>query len=114
MFYYVASNLFKMALMKEKNVFNNAKVQKGILREKAANSGNLLLKITLSKNFLGGSVGEESACNAGDLGLIPGLGRDLGLIPGLGRSPGGGHGNPLCYFCLQNPHGQRSLVGHSS
>ena len=29
--------------------------------------------------------------------------RDAGLIPGLGRSPGGGHGNPLQYFCLENP-----------
>ena len=32
---------------------------------------------------------------------------------GLGRSPGGGHGNPLQYTGLENPHGQRSLVGHS-
>ena len=29
--------------------------------------------------------------------------RDVGLIPGLGRSPGGGHGNPLQYACLENP-----------
>ena len=29
--------------------------------------------------------------------------RDMGSIPGLGRSPGGGHGNPLQYFCLENP-----------
>ena len=36
---------------------------------------------------------KESACNAGD----------LGSIPGLGRSPGGGHGKPLQYSCLQNP-----------
>ena len=49
----------------------------------------------------GGSDGKESACKAGD----------LGLIPGLGRSPGGGHGNPLEYSCLENPHGQRSLAG---
>ena len=28
---------------------------------------------------------------------------DVGLIPGLGRSPGGGHGNPLQYSCLENP-----------
>ena len=34
--------------------------------------------------------------NAGDT-------RDTGLIPGLGRSPGGGHGNPLQYSCLENP-----------
>ena len=46
-----------------------------------------------------GSVGKEYACNV----------RDLGLIPGLGKSPGGGHGNPLQYSCLENPHGQRSL-----
>ena len=46
----------------------------------------------------GGSDFEESACNVGD----------LGLIPGLGRSPGGGHGNPLQYSCLENRHGQRS------
>ena len=28
---------------------------------------------------------------------------NVGLIPGLGRSPGGGHGNPLQYSCLENP-----------
>ena len=53
--------------------------------------------------FPGGSVGKESACNAGD----------LGLIPGLGRFPGGGHGNQLQYPWLENPHGQSSLVGCS-
>ena len=40
--------------------------------------------------------GKESACNAGASG-------DAGLIPVLGRSPGGGHGNPLQYSCLENP-----------
>ena len=49
------------------------------------------------------SAGEKSACNAGD----------LGLIPGLERSPGGEHGNPLWYSCLENPDGQRSLAGYS-
>ena len=44
--------------------------------------------------------------NAGDL-------RNPGLIAGSGRSPGGGHGNLLQYSCLENPHGQRSLVGYS-
>ena len=53
--------------------------------------------------FPGGSEGKESACNAGD----------LGSIPGLGRSPGGGHGNTPQYSCLENPHGQRSLAGYS-
>ena len=43
----------------------------------------------------GGSVGKEFACSAGDAG-------DAGLIPGLGKSPGGGHGNPLQYSCLKN------------
>ena len=38
---------------------------------------------------------------------------NLGSIPGLGRSSGGGHGNPLQYSCLENTHGQRSLVGYS-
>ena len=45
--------------------------------------------------FPGGLDSKEAACNAGD----------LGLIPGLGRSSGGGHGNPLQYSCLENPHG---------
>ena len=38
--------------------------------------------------------------------------RDLGLIPGLGRTPGGGHGSPLQYSCLEHPHEQRSLVSY--
>ena len=53
--------------------------------------------------FPGGSDDEESTFNTGD----------LGLIPGLGRSPGGGHGTPLQYSCLENSHGQRNLVGYS-
>ena len=50
--------------------------------------------------FPGDSDGKESACHAGN----------LGLISGLGRFPGGGHGTPLQYSCLENPHGGRSLV----
>ena len=45
------------------------------------------------KCFPGGSNGKESACNA----------RDLGSIPGSGRTPAEGHGNPLWYSCLENP-----------
>ena len=45
-----------------------------------------------------GSDGKESACNAGD----------LGLIPGLGRSPGEGNGNPLQDSCLENPMDRRA------
>ena len=60
------------------------------------------------------SVGKESACNAGDPGLIIGLplcsagkesacnAGDLGLTPGLGRSPGEGKGYPLQYSGLEN------------
>ena len=39
--------------------------------------------------------------------------RDPSSGPGWGRSPGGGHGNPLQYSRLENPHGQRSLAGYS-
>ena len=39
--------------------------------------------------------------------------RDKGLIPGSVRSPRAGHGNPLQYSYLENPHGQRSLAGYS-
>ena len=90
--------------------------------------------------FAGSSGGKESACNAGDSGLIPGLGRSpregigypiqyfgasLGSqmvknppamretwVWSLGweDSPGGGHGNPLQYSCLENPHGQGRLA----
>ena len=44
-------------------------------------------------NLPNGSVGKESACNAGD----------PDLNPGMGRSPGGGNGKPLQYSCLENP-----------
>ena len=37
----------------------------------------------------------------------------LGSIPGLGRSPGGEHGNPLQFACLENPHRERSLEGYN-
>ena len=51
------------------------------------------LSIPVFLGFPGGSAAKESACNVGD----------LGSIPGLGRSPGGGNGNPLLYSCLENP-----------
>ena len=47
----------------------------------------------LEKGFPHSLVSIESACNAGD----------LGSIPGLGRSPGEGNGNPVQYSCLENP-----------
>ena len=48
--------------------------------------------------FNGGRDAKESACNAGD----------PGSIPGLGRSPGGRNGNPLQYGCLENSMGRRA------
>ena len=53
--------------------------------------------------FPGGSVSKESKCNVGD----------AGSVPGSGRSTEGGHGNPLQYSCLENPHEQGNLVGYS-
>ena len=57
--------------------------------------------------FPGSSAGKESACNTGD----------PGLIPESGQSPGGGHGNPLQYSCLENPKtekpGRPQSTGHN-
>ena len=94
------------------------------------------------KGFPGGSAGKESTCSVGDLGSIPGLGRSPGeeigyslqyswtslvaqtvknppavwetWVRSLGwvGPPGEGHGNPLQYSCLENPHRQGSLEGY--
>ena len=61
------------------------------------------IPIDRGRSFLGGSDRKEPACNGGD----------LGSIPGSGRYPGKGHGNPLQYSYLENPHEQRSLAGYS-
>ena len=57
----------------------------------------------VNMGFPGSSDGKKSACTVGD----------PGSIPESGRSPGEGHGNPLQYSCLENPHGERRLVGYS-
>ena len=54
---------------------------------------NINILLSLNRGFPGSSTGKESACNA----------EDLGSIPGLGRSPEEGHDNPLQYTCLKNP-----------
>ena len=54
-------------------------------------------------SFPGGSAGKEFSCNVGG----------LGSIPGVGRSPEEENGYPLQYSSLENPHGQRILVGFS-
>ena len=53
--------------------------------------------------FPAGSDGKESTYNIGD----------LDSIIGLRRCPGGWHGNPFQYSCLENPHGQRKLAGYT-
>ena len=58
------------------------------------------------KGFPGGSVDKESACNVADTG-------DSGSTAGSGRSPGGGHGNPLQYSCLENPMGRETWGAQS-
>ena len=57
----------------------------------------------ISMGYPGGSDDKHSACDM----------EHLGSSPGLGRSPEGGHGSPLQYSCLENPHGQRSMAGYS-
>ena len=62
---------------------------------------------SLSWGFPGDSVGKVTDCNAGDAG-------DMGPVPVSQRFPGGGHGNPLQYPCLENPMDrERSLEGYS-
>ena len=56
------------------------------------------LCISCRMGFPGGSDGKEYACDVGD----------PGLIPGLGRSPGEGNGNPLQYSCLKNSMDRRT------
>ena len=58
-----------------------------------AEEGAINLLCEIEKDFPGGSDGKASVYNAGD----------LGSIPGLGRSPEEGNGNPLQYYCLENP-----------
>ena len=60
-----------------------------------------------TSGFPGGSVVKNLFASAGDVG-------DLSFIPVSGRSPGEGNGYAPEYSCLENPHGQRSLVGLQS
>ena len=57
----------------------------------------------MNLGFPDGSDGKESACNAGD----------LGWISGLGKSPAEGIGFAFHDSCLESPYGQRSLAGYS-
>ena len=86
------------------------KQQEAVERASAeeAGTGSTLRLLVCLRGFPGGSEGKAPACNAGD----------VGLIPGLGRFSGEGNGNPLRYSCLENPmDGEacrlQSMVGYS-
>ena len=64
-----------------------------VQRQKAYFAVTCGITLRHTKDFPGSSDGKASVYNAGD----------LGLIPGLGRSSGEGNGNPLQYYCLENP-----------
>ena len=66
----------------------NSEIRQGSQENKV---GIYLNKSLIKGGFPGGSEGKASACNAGD----------MGSIPRLGRSPGDGNGNPLQYSCLE-------------
>ena len=89
-FHFIACEVDKSISERNRSYFSNSKpkslrVIEGILEK--------LFNIFKSVGFTGGSDSKESACNAGD----------LGSIPGSGRSPGEGNGNLLQYSCLENP-----------
>ena len=69
----------------------------------------IVLKSTISSPMIRASqlvvVVKSLPVNTGDI-------KDMGLIPGSGRSPGGGHGNPLQYSCLENPMDRGAWWGH--
>ena len=76
-----------------------------VVRKNFQSKNNIALLNITSKYKWASLVAQtvKTACNEGD----------LALIPGLGRSPERGHDNPLQYSCLENAHGQRSLMGYS-
>ena len=59
-----------------------------------------MVQLSGLRAFPGGSEGKESACNAGD----------PGSFPGLGRSPGEGNGNQLQYSCLENSMAEQWML----
>ena len=75
-----------MGLSRDKHTLVSRKVVRDVYDHNTVTMRRALI------SFPGGSDSKESACNVGD----------LGSVPGLGRSPGGGHGNPFQYSCLEN------------
>ena len=66
----------------------------------------MLLGTKGNEGFQGALVVKNPPAKAGDI-------RDVGSIPGSGRSPGGRHGNPPQYSCLENPTDRGVWVGYS-
>ena len=86
-YFYYASN-FAVHL----NIFQKKKKKGNVTEQRKQNTKlRKVSEITLRESVR--CSGKESACNSGD----------SGLIPGLGRSPGGGNDNPLQYSCLETP-----------
>ena len=67
-----------------------------------SDTGSSSLTAVFLQEFTG-ELGERASQVALVVKNPPANAGDMGLIPGLGRSPGGGHGNPLQYSCLENP-----------
>ena len=92
------SSFFKKGIHLKKNIQSAiAHVDSYMMRPRKQCSNHQSLRRKMWEKIqwcelFGGSEGKASACNAGD----------LGSIPALGRSPGEGNGNPLQYFCLEN------------
>ena len=61
----------------------------------SSSAAQIFRRVLISWGFPGGASGNEPACQCRR--------RDVDSIPGSERSPGGGHGNPLQYSCLENP-----------
>ena len=78
-------------------------INEGIYKERIPTINYLFIP-RVKMGFPGNSAGKETACNAGD----------PGLIPWWRSSPVEGISYPLQYSCLENPHRQRSLIGSSS
>ena len=81
---------------------------KAINRSFSTSPETLSPRTDLAEGYREGFPGDVSGiknppANTGDI-------RDAGSIPGLGRSPGGGHGNPLQYSCLENPMAWQGIV----
>ena len=89
-----SSFFYGLTMLRTENIFDT------LIWGRVGEKRNHIYKCSVSPPVTGASqavlVVNNLPTNAGDI-------RDVGLIPGSGRSPGKGDGNPLQYFCLENP-----------